>query len=198
LSTLDRNWYDQLFGRASYEFGGLLNHDNPDLTALQDSGTKMLTWHGMADEMIPFQSTVEYRKKVEQVMGGAHEVDKYYRLFLAPGLEHCGGGVGPGLSDPLAALVDWVEHDSPPETLKAETINTEGDLVTREVCMWPAKQKYMGIGDPKRASSWSCVGGTETPPKPAKEYDGDRVQQVMQGLMGRWEDLGLIPSQIGI
>jgi pimeloyl-ACP methyl ester carboxylesterase len=198
LSTLDRNWYDALFGKAAYEFGGLLNADNPDLMALRDSGTKMLTWHGMADEMISFQNTVDYREKVEKAMGGAHEVDKYFRLFLAPGLEHCGGGVGPGLSDPLAALVDWVEHDSPPETLEAETTNAEGDLVTREVCKWPAKQKYMGVGDPKRASSWSCVGGTETPPKPAKEYDGSRAQQVMQGLMGRWEDLGLIPSQVGI
>ncbi|KAJ4377763.1 hypothetical protein N0V83_000593 [Neocucurbitaria cava] len=191
LSQIDMQTYFEMLGRASYEFGGLLNTNNPDLSALRDSGTKMITWHGIYDQMIPYQNTVEYRKKVEGVMGGAHEVDNYYRLFLAPGVEHCGGGIGPSPKDPLAALVDWVEGDTPPETLEAEITDHNGELVTRDLCVWPAKPKYMGISDAKRASSWTCVGGTTRPSAANDPVDESRAQEILGGLMGRLEGLGL-------
>ncbi|KAF1850268.1 tannase and feruloyl esterase [Cucurbitaria berberidis CBS 394.84] len=193
LTNLDLRTYFDLFGRASFEFGGLLNTDNPDLSALRASGTKMITWHGIYDQMIPYQNTVAYRKKVEGIMGGTHEVDNYYRLFLAPGVEHCGGAnsIGPVPKDPLAALVDWVENEAPPETLEAETTAYYGEPVTRDLCAWPAKSKYMGISDAKRASSWSCVGETTRPPTANNPVDGGRAQQILGGLMDRLEGLGL-------
>lgn len=95
-------------------------------------------------------------------MGGPHAVDQFYRLFLAPGVDHCGGGAGP-IPKSLATLVDWVEKDEAPEVLEAETINARGELVTRDLCAYPGRSKYMGVGDGNRASSWSCVGGTERP-----------------------------------
>ena len=124
-------------------------------------------------------------------MGGAHEVDNYYRLFLAPGVEHCGGGIGPSPKDPLNALVDWVESETPPETLEAETADFNGELVTRDICAWPAKSKYMGIGDAKRASSWTCVGETTRPSTANKPVDESRAQQILGGIVGRLEGLGL-------
>ncbi|KAH7397388.1 tannase and feruloyl esterase-domain-containing protein [Pyrenochaeta sp. MPI-SDFR-AT-0127] len=191
LNDLDISSYMALFGQASYEFGGLLNTDNPDLSALRASGAKMLTWHGIYDQMIPYQNTVAYRKKVEGVMGGANEVDNFYRLFLAPGVEHCGGGIGPIPKDPLTALVDWVENKTPPETLDAETTDYNDELVTRDLCAWPAKSKYMGIGDAKRASSWSCVGGPERPGTANSPDHTGRAQQILGGLMDRLGNLGL-------
>ena len=133
----------------------MLDADEPNLTHLQSSGTKLLTWHGTSDPLIPYQSTVQYRKRVEMSMGGAHEVDKFYRLFLAPGVEHCAYGNGPVPVDPLSALVNWVESEQPPETIEAETVTYEGDRVSRDLCAWPGVTRYMGIGDAKRASSWS-------------------------------------------
>lgn len=191
LTNLDVLSYMALFGQVGYDFGGLLNTDNPDLSALRDSGTKMLTWHGINDQMIPYQNTVSYRKKVEGVMGGANEVDSFFRLFLAPGVEHCGGGIGPIPKDPLAALVDWVENDAPPETLEAETINYNDELVTRELCTWPAKSKYMGIGNANRASSWSCAGGPERSGTGHSSDQTSRAQQILGGLMDRLGSLGL-------
>lgn len=182
--------YVELFGSTSYEYGGLLNADNPDLSALRDSGTKLLTWHGQYDQLIPYQNTVNYRRKVDGIMGGAHNVDDYYRLFLAPGVEHCEGGIGPGPKDPLAALVDWVEHSTPPETLDAETVDHDGELVTRDLCAWPAKSKYMGVGSVKRASSWSCVGGTERLSATEEPHEGI-AQQVMKDIADRLQGLGL-------
>jgi pimeloyl-ACP methyl ester carboxylesterase len=161
ISSLDEKYLDSLWISAEAEFAGLLNTEDPDLTRLRDSHTKLLTWHGIDDQMIPYQNSINYRKKVEGLMGGAQEIDQYYRLFLAPGVEHCGGGVGPVPKDALEALIRWVEDGEPPETLDAEVLTTEGDLVTRELCAWPATAQYMGIGDVKRASTWICVGGTE-------------------------------------
>ncbi|KAF2848709.1 tannase-domain-containing protein [Plenodomus tracheiphilus IPT5] len=187
----DVDKYFELFGQASYEFGGVLATNTPDLSALEASGTKMVTWHGINDQMIPYQNTVAYRRKVEGAMGGAHRVDDYFRLFLAPGLGHCGGGIGAQLKDPLGALVDWVEHDTPPETLDAEMIDSEGELVTKDICAWPAKSKYMGIGNAKRASSWSCVGGTERPSMVDDGSNSGHAQKIINDIADRFGGLGL-------
>jgi hypothetical protein len=195
IAKLDMGSYLGLWAQTSSELGGLLNTDNPDLSALRASGTKLLTWHGMGDPVIPFQNTVRYRKKVEAIMGGAYEVDKFYRMFLAPGVEHCGGGMGAIPKEPLAALVAWVEEGEAPETLESETTNAQGDLVTRDLCAWPGKSKYMAIGDANRASSWSCVGGTEVEFEAEemllRKQDGDRAGQILGGLQSRLEGLGL-------
>ena len=216
VSTLDTEGLNSLWVSTQYELGGILNTDDPDLTRLRDSGTKLLTWHGMGDQMIPFQNTVNYRRKVEGVMGGAHAVDDYYRLFLAPGVEHCGGGRGPVPKDPLDALVRWVEYDEAPEILDAETVDDEGDLVTKELCLWPARSDYLGFGDAKRASTWTCTGGTERPTRASSEgepwisteYKGmqqpqrgheenretpgsKRVGEILGGLKDRVEGMGL-------
>ncbi|KAF2679769.1 tannase-domain-containing protein [Lentithecium fluviatile CBS 122367] len=153
--------YMSLWAQSSYEYGWLLDADEPNLRNFQESGGKLLTWHGINDGVIPYHNTVRYRERVEMVMGGAQKVDSFYRLFLAPGVGHCNGGPGPVPQDPLGALVDWVEKGEAPETLEASTVNAQGDLVSRDLCAWPGKLKYMGIGDAKRASSWSCVGGTK-------------------------------------
>jgi hypothetical protein len=200
ISKLDVVSYLSLWAKTGAELGGLLNTDNPDLSTLQASGAKLLTWHGMGDEVIPFQNTVSYRKKVEAIMGGAHVVDEFYRVFLAPGVEHCGGGMGAIPKQPLAALVAWVEEDQAPEILESEAVNTQGDLVTRDLCAWPGKSKYMAIGDANRASSWSCVGGTERSGQEAeseieeevlRKQGNDRTGQILGGLQDRLEGLGL-------
>jgi hypothetical protein len=181
FATLDENELNSLWVSAQAEFGGLLNTDDPDLSKLRDSNTKLLSWHGVDDQMIPYQHTTNYRKQVEAIMGGTNEVDQYYRLFLAPGVEHCGGGVGPIPKDPLDTLVRWVEHNEAPETLEAEILSQEGELITRDLCVWPATAEYMGIGDVHRASTWSCIGGTERSETinhmPNSDFDYGAMQQ---------------------
>lgn len=198
VTRLSYGEYMALWTQSNNEFGWLLDADKPDLTNLQASGTKMLTWHGTNDPLIPYQSTVQYRKRVEMLMDGAHEVDKFYRLFLAHGVEHCSGGHGPFPADPLAALVRWVEEGDAPETIEAETMTYEGDRVTRELCAWPGSPQYMGIGDAKRASSWSCHGGTERPVEdetpqivPGEDEQGGRAAEILGGLKDRLEGLGM-------
>jgi hypothetical protein len=159
LSTLTYADYFALWAQSKEQFGAILDAENPNLEAFRDAGGKLLTWHGINDQLIPYGTILQYRKRVELEMGGAKSVDEFYRLFLAPGVMHCGLGVGPAPKDPLEKLVDWVEKGEPPETLEAETTNAEGERVTRDLCRWPRKSVYMGVGEGKRASSWSCQGG---------------------------------------
>jgi hypothetical protein len=191
LDYLNATSYFSHWAQANYELGGLLNTADPDLSLLKGSGAKLLTWHGLDDPLIPYQNTVDYRRRVEGVMGGAHAVDQFYRLFLAPGVGHCGNGKGPMPRSALMTLVDWVENGEAPEILEAKTTNTRGEPITRELCAYPGKSKYMGLGDANRASSWSCVDGTERPESLSQDQVSEQVSRILGNLADRFEGLGL-------
>jgi len=78
------------------------------------------------------------------------------RLFLMPGVGHCGGGVGPDQADFLGALDDWVEDGKAPDRIVASrTRNGETDM-TRPLCAFPAVPVWDGVGDPNDAQAFSC------------------------------------------
>lgn len=161
LSSITLTDYFALWAQAAAEWSWTLSTEFTDLTALRDSGTKLLSWHGITDDIIPHEGTVKYRERVQREMGGPDEVDKFYRLFLAPGVGHCALGKGPMPTDPLAALVKWVEEGAVPETIDAATVDEKGDTITRQLCKWPARPRYLGVDDPKMASSWDCIEETQ-------------------------------------
>jgi hypothetical protein len=147
---------EQYLRQSIAEYGEIYDTVNPDLSAFRDAGGKLLTWHGVADEMIPYEGTVLYRRDMERKLGGAAAVDDFYRIFFAPGVQHCGGGVGPVPTDALSDLVSWVEDGKPPETMRAATKNAQGTLITRNLCLYPSIWKYTGQGDPNVAETWTC------------------------------------------
>jgi feruloyl esterase len=147
---------EQYMRQSIAEYGEIYDSINPDLSAFRQAGGKLLTWHGVADEMIPYQGTVHYRREMERKLGGAAVVDDFYRVFLAPGVHHCGGGAGPVPTDPLADLVSWVEHSKPPEIMHASTKSSQGTLISRNLCLYPSIWKYTGQGDRNIAESWTC------------------------------------------
>ncbi|MER7786663.1 tannase/feruloyl esterase family alpha/beta hydrolase [Streptomyces sp. NPDC097640] len=157
VSTITYSQFTQLFKQSEAEYDKVIGTDDPDLSAFRESGGKLLTWHGQADEYIPTQGTVEYRKQVERGMGGTKRVDDFYRLVLAPGTNHCGLNGNDGSADGLAALTTWVEHGEAPKTLPATLINASGQNVGRDLCGYPQVSRYKGHGDPAAASSFRCV-----------------------------------------
>ncbi|MEU2281514.1 DUF6351 family protein [Streptomyces sp. NPDC013178] len=161
VSTITYSRFTQLFKQSEAEYDRVIGTDDPDLSAFRDAGGKLLTWHGQADEYIPTQGSVEYRRQVERKMGGVKKVDDFYRLFLAPGTPHCGLNNGSGATvDDLGALRTWVEHGKAPQTLPATLRNASGDQITRNLCSYPQVSRYDGHGDPAAASSFRCVSPT--------------------------------------
>ncbi|TMR09711.1 tannase/feruloyl esterase family alpha/beta hydrolase [Nonomuraea turkmeniaca] len=159
LSTITYAEFAKLFEQSRAEYDGIIGTDDPDLSAFRRSGGKLLTWHGQADQLIPAQGTVDYRRRVELAMGGARRVDDFYRLFLAPGVAHCAGdtSTGPKPTDALGALTAWVEQGKAPQTLNAAITDSSGKTVTRELCRYPSVSRYTGHGDPADAGSYSCA-----------------------------------------
>ncbi|MFB7504955.1 tannase/feruloyl esterase family alpha/beta hydrolase [Streptomyces broussonetiae] len=157
VSKITYSQFTQLFKQSQDEYNKVIGTDNPDLSAFRKSGGKLITWHGDADQFIPTQGTVQYRKQVEREMGGSKRVDDFYRLFLAPGTSHCGLNGFDGSADGLAALTTWVEHGKAPKTLPATLINANGKQVSRDLCSYPAVSRYTGHGDPALAASFRCV-----------------------------------------
>ncbi len=157
LSTVTYSQFTQLFQQSRAEYDEVIGTADPDLSAFRKSGGKLLTWHGQADEFIPTRGTVDYREQVERKMGGAKKVDDFYRLFLAPGTNHCGLNGQDGSADGLAALTAWVEHGKAPKTLPATLVNADGEQVARNLCSYPKVSRYQGYGDPDAAASFRCV-----------------------------------------
>ena len=98
--------------------------------------------------VVPPQDTVAYFEKVIQKMGDTAD---FSRLFMAPGMGHCGGGVGPNQFDALPALDEWVTKNTAPDKLIASRPNR-----TRPLCPYPAVARYKGSGSIDDAASFTC------------------------------------------
>lgn len=134
---------------------GTTNATNPDLTAFKQRGGKLLLYHGWRDGAFSAQSTINYYKTVLDIMGSAQSAE-WLRLFLAPGMGHCGGGEGPNAFDAVAALEQWVEHGKAPDLIIASH-RTNGKVDrTRPLCPYPQVAKYQGSGSINEAANFAC------------------------------------------
>lgn len=140
--------------------GRIYNADTPDLTAFAEAEGKMITWHGLADAIVPHGKTVNYFEQLRATHGAA--LDDVNRLFLLPGVDHCGIQSGSGINaagfDPLTALETWLETGTAPETLMSTRLDADGEPDwERPVCAWPARAVHNGSGDWRDAESFACV-----------------------------------------
>jgi feruloyl esterase len=85
---------------------------------------------------------------------GAQSVPGFYRLFMAPGVDHCRGGAGPDRFDALGAVMAWREHGQAPERLIASAAN---GARTRPLCPYPQVARYSGAGSTDDAASFQCI-----------------------------------------
>ncbi|KAI1420259.1 tannase and feruloyl esterase [Xylaria sp. FL1777] len=153
VSDIKQDELVDLFHQSVSGFGDLWGTNNPDLSAYRARGGKILTWHGLADELISPLATLDYWQRVVDLAGGEDKTDEFYRVFLAPGLGHCGNGPGPQFpTDNLAPLVEWVENGKAPET-----ILFSGNGQSRNICKFPKELEYRGNGNVSDAASWKCV-----------------------------------------
>lgn len=157
---------------ADDSLGRVLNATDPDLKKFRDRGGKLIVYHGWSDPAIPPVNSVNYYNSVVAKMG-AKNAATFVRLFMAPGMQHCGGGPGPSDfgqavasggdadHDLNAALERWVEQGTAPERViaakyKGATAAT-GVVRTRPLCAYPKVAKWNGNGSSDDAASFSCV-----------------------------------------
>jgi feruloyl esterase len=134
---------------------GTTSAASPDLGAFKQRGGKLLLYHGWSDQNFSAQSTVNYYRSVLDRTGP--QSGEWMRLFLAPGMGHCGGGEGPNAFDAVSALEQWVENGKAPEVIVAS--HRTGGIVdrTRPLCPYPQVAKYQGTGSIDEAANFRCA-----------------------------------------
>jgi feruloyl esterase len=163
---------DDAFAASNQKFGGVLNAMETNMKAFEAHGGKLILYHGWSDAGISPLNTINYYESVVEKMG-KKDADSFVRLYMVPGMQHCGGGPGPdvfgeyGISpvnDPqhniYLALEQWVEKGTAPSTVIASKMEGEGPAakvkMTRPLCDYPEKAKYKGTGDTNDAASFVC------------------------------------------
>jgi feruloyl esterase len=166
-----------------------LNANTADLEEYKSHGGKLLLFHGFADPVVPTLNTIAYYERLitSQTRKGRHDegerkeglqrTQEFARLFLQPGVGHCGSGAGPDATDFLSPLVQWVEQGIAPDQMLASKIIGGVTTFARPLCPYPALPRHSGVGDPTKASSFVCAADRDRddnqPPAPKYLNDGD-------------------------
>jgi hypothetical protein len=151
-----------------------LDSTDPDLSRFAARGGKLILYHGWNDQAISPWNTINYYKSVQEKMGAA-KAESFVRLYMAPGVEHCAGGPGPGFFGQFGlqtakgsqyglfdSLVNWAEKGSPDEEIFATKYGPGENgspkvVMTRPLCAYPKVVKYSGSGDTNDAASFTCA-----------------------------------------
>lgn len=155
---------------ADDTMGLRLNAVDPNLKALKDRGGKLILYHGWSDSALAPLSTVKYYQSVMAKMGQKETTD-FVRLYMVPGMQHCGFGPGPDSfgatpGGPQAdsghsmsvALERWVEMGKAPDKIIATKYAADRVVRTRPLCPYPQVARYSGPGSTDDAANFTCVG----------------------------------------
>lgn len=159
--------------------GPVLNSTNPDLRSFRDNGGKLIQYHGWGDAAISPLNSIDYYESVRAFLGRFTDArhantdsSDFYRLFMVPGMAHCGGGIGPndfGNSrnaastdaehNILSALEGWVERGAAPARLigTGKAVDDSLKTLTRPLCPYPQTARYRGTGDTNNADNFVCA-----------------------------------------
>ena len=173
FAQLANAYYRGLALQPEFSF---INTDNPDLRGLRRAGGKVLSYHGLADDLIAPQGSLNYYARVVAEMGGNEKVQRFNRLYLIPGMAHDGSFSRTGTFDPatgattspnkvpqpqavagrdelFVALRNWVEKGDAPGRIE---VSSADGSVSMPLCVYPKQAQHDGSGDPKVASSYRC------------------------------------------
>ena len=155
--TLTYQQFLRYFEQSVAEFAFPIATDNPDLGAFERDGGKILIWHGLDDQLIFPQGTINYYQRVRETLG-AQNTATFARLFIAPDAQHCTPAAGPAPANPLQDVVNWVEHGQAPATILATggVDPATSEPTQRPLCRYPYLSQYVS-GDPGSLSSYACV-----------------------------------------
>ena len=136
------------------ETAEILDATDADLGPFRDAGGKIIFWTGWSDPALTALGTIDYYERLEASDAAVRD---YARLFMLPGVLHCGGGPGPDTFDWLTAIEDWVERETAPARLVAATRGAAGEpVMTRPVCPYPEVAVYMVTGSVDDEASFRC------------------------------------------
>jgi len=188
LTINDIRFTTAYFDKLMKQTAGIYDATDPDLRAFKADGGKLLLWQGLADPAISPVGTIAYYQAVQNFMGGAAHTTDFARLFMLPGVSHCGGGDGPDSFNGLGALVNWVEQGQAPASLLTSKVVNGQVTQTRPVYQYPLIAVDTTGGPVTQASSYTAQ-------QPPVSFDANvkwagtfspGYEQVCSWAGGRW------------
>ncbi|KAF4839007.1 putative feruloyl esterase [Colletotrichum tropicale] len=156
IGHLSREEFDALVSSGRQQYTSLVESADPDLRRFRDLGGKIVSFHGLADTVIPPGSTEEY---YNAVAGVTPDIQDFFRYFEAPGLTHCFGGKSGQPNNLFQQLRDWVEEGTAPEKTPIKFNVGPDETQNRILCPYPQKAQYVAsCGDAALEKCWSCSG----------------------------------------
>jgi len=148
---------------AEKKLGKIFDAFDPDLTRFRDRGGRLILYHGWNDPSISPLNTINYYASVVGSLkksGGMQDAEaraqEFVRLFMVPGMLHCGGGPGPNNFDMVSALEKWIEQKTSPDRVVASH-STNGTVDrTRPLCVYPKVASHTGSGSTDAAANFVC------------------------------------------
>jgi feruloyl esterase len=132
----------------------LVEPASTNLSTFSLNGGKLIFFHGDSDPWFSALDTLGYCKSLAAANGGVDRVAQWSRIFLVPGMAHCGGGPSLDHFDMLSAVVNWVEKGAAPDFIIATGKAFPGR--SRPLCAYPEHAQYTGTGDPQDARNFRC------------------------------------------
>jgi feruloyl esterase len=134
------------------KFAGAIDAVNPDLRPFVDRGGKLIMYHGWNDQLIAPRNSINYFNAVQYTLGSAR-TEEAMRLYMVPGMAHCGGGDGATNFDMVGELDAWVERRLAPDRVIASHANPAR---TRPLCPYPQIAAWKGTGSTDEAANFTC------------------------------------------
>ncbi|KAH7186098.1 Tannase/feruloyl esterase [Fusarium flagelliforme] len=152
-ANLSQEKYERLAQSLVQEYRSFLGTDDPDLSAFQKRGGKLISYHGTTDSIIPVNGTLHYYDSVAAQIPDVHD---FYRVFVAPGVNHCFGGNGAYPDTTFDALRSWVEEGIAVDTLPATSVGITPEI-KRTLCPYPKKQVFGGAQNSTTVEDSVCA-----------------------------------------
>jgi Tannase and feruloyl esterase len=167
------NWdYDKDMTFADKKLASEINATDPDLNSFRAHGGKLVLYHGWTDPGASPLETLDYYDRVVASVSGTkpstpgdeapavidsiQRTENFARLFMVPGMDHCGGGPGPNVFDAFGALVKWVEKGQAPSKIIAAHMTNGSATLSRPLCPYPETARYVGHGSTSEAANFVC------------------------------------------
>jgi feruloyl esterase len=144
----------RLYRESAVQF---MYSSDTDYRKFRAKGNRLIVYSGTADPVFSTRYHLKWYHRLVTDNGGLERTRRFARLFLVPGMNHCGGGPSTSQFDAFAALVDWVEKSEAPQSIVATAANgTPWPGRTRPLCAYPEIARYKGSGDVGAAGSFEC------------------------------------------
>jgi len=140
---------------------GIINRTDPNLQTFFDGGGKLLMYHGWSDPQVPPLATIAYFNAVLKATSDSRR-GTAIELYMQPGVNHCWGGDGPDLFDPVGALDQWMRSGRAPARITASHASDNGVDRTRPLCPYPQVAQYTGHGSIDQAENFRCTSDVRT------------------------------------